>query len=286
MREVVALGFVEITQEGRAGNAEWRRPNFFRLTYRHTEKTEPTDDWRKIKRWRRRSLSRALLDRLLKNKSPVAENAKSQCGLCTTDGKSLVRIPPLQALVRIPPLHLYLGAKSVGEVVQFPSRSQRPTGVRMAPSHRIAEMYELQVFEDGRWRAKSIHYSIEEQKRLPQISSWPVWIGVHNERRTMTAASTIIAGGIDLLQAVRGLDQTPSRAYPSAQRGILGQHFLSALNRELSPVDALPGIGHRASLGFHGVHHNLPTHGGPDRSLPAEPSRGTSYLPTFFCPAC
>lgn len=164
VREVVALGFVEITQEGRAGNAEWRRPNFFRLTYRHTEKTEPTDDWRKIKRWRRRSLSRALLDRLLKNKSPVAENAKSQCGLCTIDGKSLVRIPPLQALVRIPPLHLYLGAKSVGEVVQFPSRSQRPTGVRMAPSHRIAEMYELQVFEDGRWRAKSIHYSIEDAK--------------------------------------------------------------------------------------------------------------------------
>lgn len=48
VREVVALGFVEITQEGRAGNAEWRRPNFFRLTYRHTEKAEPTDDWRKI----------------------------------------------------------------------------------------------------------------------------------------------------------------------------------------------------------------------------------------------
>ncbi|TIQ79502.1 MAG: hypothetical protein E5X64_36840, partial [Mesorhizobium sp.] len=47
VREVVALGFVEITQEGRAGNAEWRRPNFFRLTYRHTEKAEPTDDWRK-----------------------------------------------------------------------------------------------------------------------------------------------------------------------------------------------------------------------------------------------
>ncbi|RUU86111.1 hypothetical protein EOB59_29970 [Mesorhizobium sp. M7A.F.Ca.MR.176.00.0.0] len=48
VREVVALGFVEITQQGRAGNAEWRRPNFFRLTYRHAEKTQPTDDWRKI----------------------------------------------------------------------------------------------------------------------------------------------------------------------------------------------------------------------------------------------
>ncbi|MEW6630314.1 MAG: hypothetical protein AB1440_05550 [Pseudomonadota bacterium] len=48
IREVVALGFVEITEEGRAGNAEWRRPNSFRLTYRPTELAEPTNDWRKI----------------------------------------------------------------------------------------------------------------------------------------------------------------------------------------------------------------------------------------------
>ncbi|MGX9575777.1 hypothetical protein [Mesorhizobium sp. f-mel] len=48
VREVVALGFVEITQVGRSGNGEWRRPNLFRLTYRPTELTEPTDDWRKI----------------------------------------------------------------------------------------------------------------------------------------------------------------------------------------------------------------------------------------------
>ncbi|TGR05414.1 hypothetical protein EN833_23365 [Mesorhizobium sp. M4B.F.Ca.ET.190.01.1.1] len=48
IREVVALGFVEITQEGRSGNGEWRRPNLFRLTYRPTELTEPTDAWRKI----------------------------------------------------------------------------------------------------------------------------------------------------------------------------------------------------------------------------------------------
>jgi hypothetical protein len=48
IREVVALGFVEITEAGRAGNAEWRKPNLFRLTYRHT-KYEATNDWDKIK---------------------------------------------------------------------------------------------------------------------------------------------------------------------------------------------------------------------------------------------
>jgi hypothetical protein len=47
IREVVALGFVEITEPGRAGNAEWRKPNLFRLTYRNT-KYVPTDEWQKI----------------------------------------------------------------------------------------------------------------------------------------------------------------------------------------------------------------------------------------------
>ena len=48
IREAVALGFLEITQLGRAGNAEWRRPNLFRLTYRHTDNDGPTNEWEKI----------------------------------------------------------------------------------------------------------------------------------------------------------------------------------------------------------------------------------------------
>jgi hypothetical protein len=47
-REAVALGFLEITEHGRAGNAEWRKPNLFRLTYRPT-KYSTTDEWEKIK---------------------------------------------------------------------------------------------------------------------------------------------------------------------------------------------------------------------------------------------
>ena len=47
IREVVALGFAEITEAGRAGNAEFRKPNLFRLTYRNTN-VGPTDEWQKI----------------------------------------------------------------------------------------------------------------------------------------------------------------------------------------------------------------------------------------------
>lgn len=51
IREAVALGFLEITEQGRAGNAEYRKPNVFRLTYKHTDKppSPPTDDWQHIK---------------------------------------------------------------------------------------------------------------------------------------------------------------------------------------------------------------------------------------------
>jgi hypothetical protein len=50
MREVVALGFLEITEAGRAGNAAWRKPNLFRLTYRHVKGAhgDGTHEWRKI----------------------------------------------------------------------------------------------------------------------------------------------------------------------------------------------------------------------------------------------
>lgn len=46
--ELVALGFVEVTEPGRAGNAEWRRPAKYRLTYRHTEDGPPTNDWKRF----------------------------------------------------------------------------------------------------------------------------------------------------------------------------------------------------------------------------------------------
>jgi hypothetical protein len=51
IREAEALGFIKITSHGCAGNAEWRKPNIFRLTYLPA-KTIPgdgrSDDWKRI----------------------------------------------------------------------------------------------------------------------------------------------------------------------------------------------------------------------------------------------
>jgi hypothetical protein len=50
IRELVALGFIEITQRGSAGNAGFRQPTLYRLTYRHWgSHKEASDEWRRIK---------------------------------------------------------------------------------------------------------------------------------------------------------------------------------------------------------------------------------------------
>jgi hypothetical protein len=53
IRELVALGFVEVTERGRPGNGEFRTPNLYRLTFqpilrRNKAPVQPTHDWRGI----------------------------------------------------------------------------------------------------------------------------------------------------------------------------------------------------------------------------------------------
>ena len=82
LREVCALGFVEITEQGRAGNAEWRRPNKFRLTYKHAGRADPTDEWRRITTVEEAAMiaQRARAPHQTKNKTPVGVSANFQCG--------------------------------------------------------------------------------------------------------------------------------------------------------------------------------------------------------------
>jgi hypothetical protein len=49
LREIVALGFAEITERGRAGNAEFRSAHKFRLTYFRVGRAPPTNEWQRIK---------------------------------------------------------------------------------------------------------------------------------------------------------------------------------------------------------------------------------------------
>jgi hypothetical protein len=49
IRELAALGFIEVTMRGRPGAGEQRWPNLFRLTWVNCKSTpEPTHEWRRI----------------------------------------------------------------------------------------------------------------------------------------------------------------------------------------------------------------------------------------------
>ena len=83
IRELVALGFIEVTEHGRAGNADWRSPNRFRITYRPTKEADPTHEWKRIQTAERaRAKAREAREPVparsstarSKNKSSVGEN--------------------------------------------------------------------------------------------------------------------------------------------------------------------------------------------------------------------
>jgi hypothetical protein len=48
IRESEALGFINVTRRGSAGNAQHRRPNTFRVAYLPTDNGQPTHDWKQI----------------------------------------------------------------------------------------------------------------------------------------------------------------------------------------------------------------------------------------------
>jgi hypothetical protein len=95
IREAVALGFIEITQRGRAGNADQRISNQFRLTYLPTDDSDQTDEWHHIDSEQAKAIARkarrekpdghyhprrkfpVLKNRTGRRKSPVRENPKT-----------------------------------------------------------------------------------------------------------------------------------------------------------------------------------------------------------------
>jgi hypothetical protein len=48
IRELEALGFIEVTQRGKPSAGEFRLPNLFRLTWAVCHSTKPTHEWKRI----------------------------------------------------------------------------------------------------------------------------------------------------------------------------------------------------------------------------------------------
>jgi hypothetical protein len=118
IRESEALGFVEVTERGYAGNAEFRAPNKFRLTYLHAGNAKPTNEWERIQ-----TIDDAEVI-AKKARFPVKatrqKNKKSSVGFCpismskaiTETPKSQCRKPPLQSWFVNRHYFLYLGSEA------------------------------------------------------------------------------------------------------------------------------------------------------------------------------
>jgi hypothetical protein len=92
IREVVALRFVEITRQGRGGNAEFRLPTTYRLTYRETDFADPTNEWRSIRTKEEaqevaRAARRAKSSTAVERSKQAAEKQKTGAGLPQVSGR-------------------------------------------------------------------------------------------------------------------------------------------------------------------------------------------------------
>jgi len=155
IREAAALGFIEITQPGRAGNETFRRPNLFRLCYRHCDGRTPTDEWKRfeprqgekvedaIERVKavaaeaRRDKAKNWRPVRFKNKSPMGENAANQWGKTHQKSDSLMRETPCVAAES--PITIYISGRRrrAGTARIRSARGRRQARWRGRPSPTI-----------------------------------------------------------------------------------------------------------------------------------------------------
>ena len=110
LRELQALGFIEWAP-GRAGNAEFRVPGGFRLTYRHKDYDQPTHEWRRVvdvsdaKRIASEARPKKGPARLPRKQKASREKPQLSVGETPTEtASSIVRKPPITPSDGKPPL--------------------------------------------------------------------------------------------------------------------------------------------------------------------------------------
>jgi hypothetical protein len=107
IRECCALGFIEVTEAGRAGNAEFRTPNLFRIAYRNSENLlgDGSHEWRRIETMEGAlALARAARKLIKKQKSSAEKPTGPSAGKPTESAPFPVRKTPTTPVVGKPAL--------------------------------------------------------------------------------------------------------------------------------------------------------------------------------------
>jgi hypothetical protein len=142
IREAEALGFLVITEKGRAGNAEYRSPNLFRLTYRHA-KGIPGDgshEWRRVA-----SVEEAEAAATAARK-PKTPKTKLQCRKAPDFGDGIRhRKPkfPMPETITKPVAEIITTSISRAGESKHPAREARPPGSAVASGLAASERTEI-----------------------------------------------------------------------------------------------------------------------------------------------
>jgi hypothetical protein len=91
IREAVALGFLRIALQGRAGNADFRRSTQFNLTYVNTVDGEPTHEWKRIRgidEAKTKAREARAIQKPPKNRKPVRETPPTFGGESHTENRN------------------------------------------------------------------------------------------------------------------------------------------------------------------------------------------------------
>jgi hypothetical protein len=129
IREAVALGFIEV-KRGRAGNAEFRTPNKYRLTFRHVDRARPTDEWKHISTIEAaEAIARAARR---ENRTPVGENRTFRSGKSRRKQRASSRGNPDYSHSRKTPTTLDISGDKLGNspAGASPPRQSGPAGER------------------------------------------------------------------------------------------------------------------------------------------------------------
>jgi hypothetical protein len=109
IRECVALGFLRITEVGRASAGEFRSPSCYELTFAYSRSAVPTDEWRKIKtddeaKLIARAARQAVKPDKRKNKKPVGVFTDPSVGFPHRKSEKPVGVFPTTVPPEKPPL--------------------------------------------------------------------------------------------------------------------------------------------------------------------------------------
>jgi hypothetical protein len=121
IREVCALGFVELTRPGRAGNGEFRAPNLFRLTYLPAYGKAPTHEWRQFE------TVEAAEQAAQKSRKPVTENVSGPVteNVSVTGHGKRTETPQSPVTENVPLSRKALAISSAGLTRDHPHHNQR-----------------------------------------------------------------------------------------------------------------------------------------------------------------